>query len=733
MKCPTCGGKKKRTEEYPVYTDPYPLIGRNGVAGAIFRAADLPSRLDEFGVEYIVPTYHPSFCLRPVTGSKRNADGERAIGGQFAARVLAEHLAKARRLLSSETRWQDPKPLWTRDPDVVARWLAAPGRYSVDIETNSYDGPEAVTQIVCIGFARRDREEALVIDTRHLPTALEGAELDDPILHALRAFFARDDVETVYWNGLYDRYVMWRLWRVWDHAFANDGKAAHNALWPDEEHTLAFAAHELLDAPHWKDPGKKIPSGEYDDLSGYPDEDSLALYNARDCRATLELDTVFRGPPGSRGLLHEEDVLAAWQSDVNNYELALRMQVAGMPLNLATRRELEAGFLDRIRGLEAKMANIVGRSADDWSPTGGDLAWALFDPDGPLRLPVLATTATGKPSTEKSLLKRLVGQAPEFIPTYLKWKAETYNLSHYVQGAGLEPGPDGRLHPTWKPGLRTGRWSSTPNLQNWPYRNPELNMRKLIEAPPGRVLVGADYAQLELRIMAALAGDPKLIALINNADEARKLEADYDPHSYLARAVFGKAWTEAPKGDRKRLRDTVKRVWYGSLYGAGATTIIDSILDSDYAGPPLTVPFVEGVLRMISTEFEGVQRWRQRAWETMQQEHAVFSPLTGRRRIFPLGQLEITVAYNYPIQSGAGDIVNERAWILDDRLVDVDPTAAIIAQVHDALYVECAEDRAEAVAACVTDTLTIERAFLEGAPPMRFDAQAEIGQRWDQV
>ncbi len=730
MKCPSCGGKKKRVEEYVSFTDPYALIGRNGVAGAIFEAGRLPSKLDEYGVAYVVPTYHPSFCLREVSKKRDSGTGDKKIGGQFAARAAVEHMMKAKRLLDSEPRWVDPTPLVVDDPATVAAWLAEPGRYACDIETNSFEGPDAVTKITCIGFARTDRTEVLVVPT---------LEPEPALLRVFEAFFDRDDVETIFHNGMYDRYVMHRIWRIWVYNQASDTKASHNVLYPDEEHNLGFVAHELTDAPHWKEPHKKPPKGEKSDTSGYRTAEELHLYNARDTLGTARIDEVIRGPIGGKGRLHEEDQGKAHDADVRNYDIAVAMQANGMPLSAEVHRDIETSFVREKNRLQQKMADIVGLPADRFWPApkdsydGYDLNFVLFDPTGPLRLPILDRNKNGSPKSDKNVLKRLVGEAPEFIQALLRWRMFDYNLSHYVRGKGLVPDLHGRIHPVWKPGLVTGRWSSEPNCQNWPYRgvDPALNMRRMIVAPPGRKLIGADYAALELRIMASLSGDETLIRIIKNAREDRKLEEQYDPHSFLSNEVFGDVWQGAAKAERKRLRDTTKRVWYGSLYGAGAQTIIDSILDSDYEGPPLTVPFVEGVLRMIVDTFPGVGDWRREAWAAMQRDMAVYSPITRRHRIFPLGDVDITVAYNYPIQSGAGDLMNWRMAGLDDRLADVDPTAFIIAQVHDAVYLECDEDRAEQVRDLVTETLTVDYAMKPGSEPMRFDAQAEIADTWD--
>jgi DNA polymerase-1 len=274
-------------------------------------------------------------------------------------------------------------------------------------------------------------------------------------------------------------------------------------------------------------------------------------------------------------------------------------------------------------------------------------------------------------------------------------------------------------------------------------------MRAAFIAPKGRKLVGADQSQLEMRVIAALSGDPELIRRCATANEKDKLNPDCDPHSYMAMKTFGLAFTNKSKSDpnhykaapgqkpckcetcgRSLLRDIVKRVVYGLNYGAGAQTVLDAIYDGGYDGPPLTIAEIERVTRIYFNEFPGVPRWRNETLKDAMNNREVRSPLFGRHRIFPLGAVEPSVVYNYPIQSGGADIMAYGMIRLMPRLADADPTAVLIAQVHDAIYIECDEDCAEAVASLVTETMSNELVLSEGAPAMPYVMQAHIGDDW---
>lgn len=731
MKCPSCGGKKRRVEQVVTFDGRFSLVGREGVAGAVFPAEELPSRLDAFGVRFVIPTYHPSFCLR---SAKLDKSGR--IAGQFAARACVDHLRKARELLTREPRFAATARVAQTAEEVRAWFEKHRGKpKAVDIESNAMGGPWSVTKITVIGFAVADDPEALVVDTRGIVGFdAHGHPVPDPLLDELDRVLSDADEPKVWHNGNYDRLVILRVWGIDVQGTVGDTMFEHSALYPDEEQGLGFVAHELLDAPHWKGDSHKIPKGETDELSGYASFDELATYNAKDVRATILADEIMRGPVGGKGRIHTERVDRAFEIDMAMQTVTLRMESVGLPIDTARFAEIEASCLAVMDRELSEMRSLLG--LPEFTPTGPQLVSVLYDPAGPLRLPVTATTEQGAPSTAKEVLAKFSDHP--FVQRLLRWRKYQYALSHYIRGAGLTPDPrDRRIHPQWKvTGTVTGRWSSSPNFQNWPKGDgvdPATNLRSAIVAPPGRVLVGADYDQLELRVMANLSGDAALIARCMHADETDKLNPDKDPHAYVARLTFGEAYVHADKAQRKMLRDVAKRVVYGLNYGAGAETILAAIYDGGYDGPPLTKRIVQSVIEAFFRGFPGVPRWRNEQVRLVGQTNEVRSPVLGRRREFPLGEVDVTIAYNFPIQSGASDVVNLRLLELLRALPSVDPTAELIAQVHDAVYFEADEDRAELVAKCLNEHLPARMTFVPGAPDMAYTAAAAIAKTWDKA
>lgn len=455
------------------------------------------------------------------------------------------------------------------------------------------------------------------------------------------------------------------------------------------------------------------------------------------------------------GLIDDPDVdtRRAYEVDMAVLPLAIEMETTGLPINLDSFREIEAdkrpewerlwgelqahvpGIPDRVvEGVGDEQNTCFGPMPGAFNPKSpSQLGYVLYDPNGPCKLSAPKKTDTGQPSTDKDALAKLAEHP--FVQTLLAWREIDYVFTTYIYGSALVVRGDGRVHPSWNTtGARTGRWSSSPNFQNWP-----VWLRRAIEAPEGWVIVGADYSQLELRIMAALCGDPNLIERCKNADEGRKLEPEWDPHSFVASHFFGESFTGLALDDpdtkaaRKALREVIKSCIYGMNYGAGAAKVLEAIYKKGYQGMPLNRQLVQQAINKIFELFPGVKRWREETLEWSTTHGQVRSGLLNRWRYFPWNDVQATVAWNYPIQSTGADIINLRLIELAQRRERQHPDVQLMAQVHDALYTLAPEDEAEDVAKLITDAMSVELRLHEDAPLMPFNATAKIGRTWDTV
>jgi len=254
----------------------------------------------------------------------------------------------------------------------------------------------------------------------------------------------------------------------------------------------------------------------------------------------------------------------------------------------------------------------------------------------------------------------------------------------------------------------TGRLSSSdPNLQNIPIRT-ELGreIRRAFIADPGHVLISADYSQIELRVLAHLAGDESLIDAFRSGE---------DIHDRTALKVFG------PNSglDRYELRRRAKIINYALLYGKTAFTLARDIGVTQQAAQ-----------EFIDAYFSGFPRVRTFIDDTLQQARAtgVVKTMFGRRRLVPElnsrnGQIRSAaerVTVNMPIQGTAADILKKAMIDLHAALAANALTARMILTVHDELLFECPRSEADATAALV-------RQRMENAVTLTVPVTVDVG------
>lgn len=744
IKCGTCNGLKTRKIPVTTYACEYNLFGKGGVAGGLFDVQRTPFAhlYGEDETAYVLSTYNPHKLRQ-----KAETTAQKKIGGQFLVPAFDAHIAKVARTLRGE------RPLWdldytvTTNPFEVREFVEEGGWYDLDIETDDKD-EEQVTDIRCVGLHRRSDGKVLVVNT----AGCRLTEVEDPLIEELRRFVSRDDVLLCMQHGNYDVRVMRRMWRFpIPPGWRQDTMRQHQLLLRDAPHDLGHIAFQFTDAPPWKPP--KNANGH----EQWESSDQLHLYNARDCRATGLAAERMQAELEAEGIAH------LLQMDMEKIRIGLEMEETGIAVN--RRVMLENMSYERLKeeeGLRA-MRQLVGLIPDEVSPHNGQklisdnakktaqaekrdprlfnpnstnqLRYALYDP----RAMGLAPRDPKTMSADKTAL--LPHTEHPFVQALLKWRGASKRRSTLEE---IPVGVDGRFHPRWDPvGAGTGRWTSSPNFQNW-----EKAMRAMVQAPKGRAFVGADASQLELRIIACLSGDETMIRLCANAREDRKLEPEYDPHSYITAISFGAQFTSLSLNDpactakkdirttclcetcrRKMLREITKRTIYALAYGGDEHTAHKGIYDDGYDGPPISLEMVAQTKDAYFEGFAGIRPWREGVLQLARRTGYVRESFGGRYRCFPLGQIESTVAYNYPIQ-GAASAIMDRSIILLDRALKVQfPTARIFATVHDAVYVECDIVHAIAVANLVEECLSCRIRYGD-SPWMDLPASAAIATNW---
>jgi len=386
------------------------------------------------------------------------------------------------------------------------------------------------------------------------------------------------------------------------------------------------------------------------------------------------------------------------------------MEQAGMLVDAQALAQFGDMLDQRLKADEAAIYELAGESFNINSTQ--QLGRILFERLG---LPPVKKTKTGY-STNAEVLEKLKGQHP-IIDTILEYRQYAKLKSTYVEGLTKVIAPDGRIHTCFQNTVTaTGRLSSTePNLQNIPVRT-ELGaeLRRMFVAAPGKVLVDADYSQIELRLLAHIAGDEHMIAAFLSGE---------DIHTVTASQVFGVPVEEVTRA----MRSSAKAVNFGIVYGISAFSLSQDIGVPTYEAKE----YIETYFR----RFGGVHAYMTGVVERAKEDGYV-STLYGRRRWLPelkssnfnLRSFGERVALNMPIQGTAADLIKLAMIRVDRALRDAGLEARLVLQVHDELIVECPEDEAEQVRAL------LERE-MEGVASLAvpLTAEAKAGRTWAQA
>ena len=357
------------------------------------------------------------------------------------------------------------------------------------------------------------------------------------------------------------------------------------------------------------------------------------------------------------------------------------MERAGIAVDRGAMEALSAEFGKTLRDLETRIHAAAGRTFNVASTR--ELGQVLFED---LKLPVTKRLKTG-PSTDVEVLEKLAEQH-ELPRLVLEHRQLSKLKGTYADALPQLIEADGRIHTTFQQlGAATGRLSSAdPNLQNIPIRT-ELSrrIRAAFVAPPGRLLVSADYSQVELRILAHFAEDPALLAAFQRQE---------DVHAATAAETFGVP-REAVTADQRRIAKVLN---FGIAYGLSAFGLSQR-LDM----PPAEA---QGIIDRYFTRYAGVRRWLDATVAEARRTGEVRT-LWGRKRALPdiasrnpgLRQAAERMAVNTPIQGTAADLAKVAMVRAAEALRRERLEARLLLQVHDELVAEVAEGQEEAAAA----------------------------------
>ena len=383
------------------------------------------------------------------------------------------------------------------------------------------------------------------------------------------------------------------------------------------------------------------------------------------------------------------------------------MEASGFYVDRKALYDFGESLNDGIAQMQAGIWAHAGHEFNINSPK--QLGEVLFEE---LMLPSGKKTKSGW-STNADVLEKLRGKHP-IIGEILEYRMLTKLKSTYADGLLKVIAPDGRIHTNFQMTVTaTGRLSSTePNLQNIPVRKKlGAQIRKMFVASPGKVLVDADYSQIELRLLAHISGDKAM-------QEAFLSGEDF--HTVTASRVFGVPLDEVTPA----LRSRAKAVNFGIVYGISAFSLAQDI----GVYPSEAKAYMEAYL----DKYHGVRDYMKSIVEKAKADGYV-DTLFARRRYLPelksanfnVRSFGERVALNMPIQGTAADIIKIAMVNVRRRLAEEGLEAKLILQVHDELIVECPDSEAERVKEILTYEMENAAAL---SVPLTVDAH--IGHSW---
>ena len=383
------------------------------------------------------------------------------------------------------------------------------------------------------------------------------------------------------------------------------------------------------------------------------------------------------------------------------------MELAGCRVDARALSDFGEALSARITEQEKAIYDMAGETFNINSPK--QLGEILF---GKLGLPHGKKTKTGW-STNADVLEKLRYEYP-IVNAALEYRQYAKLKSTYADGLLKAIDPDGRVHTSFQMTVTaTGRLSSTePNLQNIPTRTDlGSEIRRMFVPADGCVLVDADYSQIELRLLAHIAGDETM---------RESFLAGGDFHAETAAKVFH----VARKDVTHEMRRSAKAVNFGIVYGISAFSLSQDI--------GVSVAEAKAYMEAYFATFPGVRKYMDEVVEKAKAAGYV-ETLFHRRRDLPelkssnfnMRSFGERVALNMPIQGTAADVMKLAMVAVHRRLKAENLRARLVLQVHDELIVECPESEAETVAKLLTEEM--ENVVRLSVP---LTADAHWGKNW---
>ena len=614
----------------------------------------------------------------------------------------------------TDTETQSEKNYTTiRDEKTLEQWLEKIRNEKIiafDLETTSLDSMQA--EIVGMSFSCKPGEAAYT-PIAHVEKTEEQLKILDnqlelqSVLNQVEPLLNNPEIKLIGQHFKYDMNVL-SNYGIEINNLSDDSLMESYVLDTNGRHDMDTLAMQYLQKQTIK----------YEDICGKGAKqisfaevpvDVATQYAAEDSDITLQLHLEL-----SKKLQEhqqQQQLKVYREIEMPLIQVLAKMEQTGVLVDSKTLEKQSEELSIKIAQLEQQAYELVGREFNLNSPK--QLQEILFEEQN---IPVIKKTPTGQPSTSEDVLQELAEdyELPRIIidnRSFSKLKSTyTDKLPQEINSR------TGRIHTSYHQAVATtGRLSSTnPNLQNIPIRTEEgRKIRQAFVAPEGFKIMAADYSQIELRIMAHLSKDEKLL------DSFAK---DQDVHSRTASQVFGVEIEEVSKDQRR----AAKAINFGLMYGMSAFGLAKQLgVERGEA---------QDYMNRYFDQYPKVAEFMKTIKEQAK-ENAYVDTLFGRRLYFPEiknrnGRIRAgaeRAAINAPMQGTAADIIKQ-AMLKVFAEIKNNPDIRMIMQVHDELVFEVREEKQDELAVLVKNLM--EKA-VQLSIPLKVDIG--IGDNWDEA
>ena len=610
---------------------------------------------------------------------------------------------ETRSVESEASEWPDIDPEkyeWVKDAEALDRWIALirdHGYVAVDTETTSLNEMQAEFAGICLAVVPG---EACYIPVGHKGSDGEGLFADDTlvegqlplddVLAALKPVLEDPSIMKVFQNAKYDTKIFKRYGV--DVAPIDDTMLMSYAMFSGlHNHGMdALAEHYLGHTPisikTLLGTGKSAITFDKVKI-----EDAVK-YAAEDADVTLRLWQMFKPR------LHREKVTTVYETlERPLVPVLAQMEMHGVQVDRDTLSRMSNAFAQKMAGLEAEIHELAGETFNVGSPAQlGDILFEKMGLEGGKK------GKTGKYSTPADVLEDLAAQH-DLPARVLDWRQLSKLKSTYTDALQTHIDPDtGRVHTSYvQTGAATGRLASTdPNLQNIPIRTEEgRRIREAFVAPEGKVLVSLDYSQIELRILAHVAGIASMKQAFKDGE---------DIHAATASEMFDVPLDQMTPDVRRQ----AKAINFGVIYGISGFGLARNLR--------IERKEAQGFIDRYFEKYPGIKEYMD---ETVgfAKEHGHVATLFGRKihtpeinAKGPHAGFARRAAINAPIQGSAADIIRRAMIRMPDAIAGL--PVKMLLQVHDELIFEVEEGG-------VDKAVSVIREVMEGAadPAVKLD------------